>query len=49
MAMNEVWDFVAAHESQIASLASDPQFYVKPGQIHMRRFADAVCNLISAD
>jgi len=49
MRMNEVAEFVVGHDTEIAALVTDPQFYATPGKIHMRRFADAVGNLITAD
>jgi hypothetical protein len=44
--LDEVRKLLASRKGEIEALASNPQFYLTPGKIHMRRFADAVCDLI---
>jgi hypothetical protein len=44
--LSQVSPFITRHEIAISKLTSDPSVYLKPGEIHMQHFVDAVRALI---
>ena len=47
LSLYEVRQFVAGHESALLNIANDERYCIKPGQVHMLRFAEAAHALLN--
>jgi hypothetical protein len=47
LSLDEVRQFVSGHESALLNIAHDERYCIKPGQVHMLRFAEAAHALLS--
>jgi hypothetical protein len=48
LSLDEVRQVVAGHESALLSIANDQRYCIKPGQVHMLRFAEAAHELLNS-
>jgi hypothetical protein len=46
LSLDEVRQFVSGHESALLNIAHDERYCIKPGQVHMLRFAEAAHALL---
>jgi len=46
--LDEVRNVVEGNESKLLDIASDPQHYIQPGEVHMLRFVEAARKLMTA-